>query len=183
MKGMDLFLAVNDVNDSYIAEAAGNAGKAQIRGRVCKMVTAAAIILLMIFAGNKVLFLNGHLKYKVVKVSNAFQAQDESRTEKEMHAWEQLPPDKRYPRLCMEGLAYDARFEACDEKELGQLLGTFPVEGTKYVRIGVLLYFDMEILHGTKADVYEITGEEPKNAVAVRFEESGECYVYDRSYK
>ncbi|MCH5273858.1 MAG: hypothetical protein J1E35_09315 [Lachnospiraceae bacterium] len=180
MKGMDLFLAVNDVNDLYITEAAENIKKAKNGRRIYKIVTAAAAVLLLVFVGNKVLFLQGDLRYKIVKVSSMFQPQDEMQAGRERQVWKHLPPNKKYPCLFIDGVTYAARLENCDKKEPGRLLGTVSAKGREYVRIGLLLYFDVEILHKTKADVYEIIGEDKENVVAVRFEKGGECYVYEK---
>ena len=183
MKGLDLFLAVNDVNDSYIEEAAGDVGMVQSRSRICKIVIALVAVLFVAFVGNEVLFFHGELRYKVVKVSSIFQPQDQIQVGRKPQVWEELPLYKRYPKLCMDGVVYEALNEDCDEKKLGQFLGTYSVVGTEYVRAGVLLYFDMEILHETEVHVYKIIGKDPKNAVAVGFEKNGKYYVYDRTYK
>lgn len=182
MKGMDLFWAVNDVNDVYIEEAAWNVEKAQTRRSICKAIVAVAAVLFVALVGNEVFFLQGELRYKVVKVSNIFQPQDEMQAGSELQDWKEMPLNRRYSQLCMNGVVYSARIEPCEEKEPGQFLGTFLAEGTECVRIGVLLYFDVEIIHEIEVDVYEMDERDAQNTVGVRFEENGRCYVYDRVY-
>ena len=180
MNGLDLFCAMNDVDDFFVEETLVYVGRENRFKRIYKFVLVAAATLIMILICNKFIFQQGQLKYRVVSAVWKFQPVDEILTGNMSGSWEQLSMDMKYPMVIVDGKCYASCGKKCEEKEVGNCFGEFRVEGKEYKQVGILFDINIEILHETEVKVFEVAAPIDNNMVAVEFPGMKGYYLYEK---
>lgn len=180
MNGMDLFCALNTVEDSFVKETLTYTEKTKRRKGVYKSILGLAAVLVLMLVCNKFIYQQFQSEYRVVSRGWIFQPIDDYQKGYRIQDWDKLLINERYARVVGQNGYFVSNGNVCAEEDVGELLGVFCAKGKEYKRVGILFYIDIEILHETEVKVFEVVGKDSNDTVAVKFPKIEGYYLYEK---
>lgn len=185
MKEQDLLKTIGDVDEKFIDEAAPTdfpesaeqpdyteiiTRKEPLYMKILPIVAGLAVVGVGITAG--VLIKNTALNPAAQTTSSSYPTCEWSSSVQEvveLPHWDELDINGQYTRFEWQGYAYDTAGVGISAENLGEFLGEATASGVDE-------YTDEK--HETKVSVYPIDKINEKTALAVKFDNSENCYVY-----
>ncbi len=191
---MDLFYAINSVDDKYILDAAKEYNETTVKNNIYKIGLVMTILIISIVIISKVISTIPTYAPELYTIS------------KKATRWIDKEINEQYPDVDINGVNYSSAL--CDyDDDIGQFIGDFVFEFDEKTNIknpeyteedferlktGELtedsmfrkyivdpnVYIPGIVNHKTIANVYEIYGINKDFAIAVQFEDSKDYYIY-----